>query len=170
VVSIRAEHFSSQSSRGGAAWQIIPGLGREGGAVTILPSTMPGIATGQITKHAPRLDFAVDFASTGDFAVQFYFLPTHPLPGGRLRIAFGLDDEAPQMAALEYKDGSSSWAQGVLDNARIATARLKVSRPGKQTLRIYGVEAGVVLEKIVIDCGGSQPSYLGPKESHAGEE
>lgn len=170
VVSIRAEHFNAQASQNAAAWKIIPGLGREGSAVTILPSTMPGITTAQITNHAPRLDYAVDFASTGDFAVQFYFLPTHPLPGGRLRIAFGLDDEAPQIAAPEYKDGSSSWAQGVLDNVRIAAARLKVSAPGKHTLCIYGVEAGVVLEKIVIDCGGLRPSYLGPKETRAAAE
>jgi hypothetical protein len=29
------------------------------------------------------------------------------------------------------------------------------------------VDAGVVLEKIVIDCGGLNPSYLGPPETHA---
>jgi hypothetical protein len=29
------------------------------------------------------------------------------------------------------------------------------------------VDAGVVLDKLVVDCGGLTPSYLGPPESRA---
>jgi hypothetical protein len=64
------------------------------------------------------------------------------------------------------KDGGPEWAQGVLNATRIATARLTVSSPGAHTLRIYGVDAGVVLDKIVVDFGGLAPSYLGPPETN----
>jgi hypothetical protein len=43
--------------------------------------------------------------------------------------------------------------------------KLKVPAPGAHTLRVFGIDAGVVLDKLVIDCGGLQPSYLGPPES-----
>jgi hypothetical protein len=32
-------------------------------------------------------------------------------------------------------------------------------------LKIYMVDAGVVLDKIVMDGGGARPSYFGPKET-----
>jgi len=60
------------------------------------------------------------------------------------------------------RDGGPEWAQGVLDNSRIVTARLKVPTAGDHTLQLYGIDAGVVLDKIVIDLGGLQPSLLGP--------
>ena len=37
--------------------------------------------------------------------------------------------------------------------------------PGKHSLRIRPLAAGMVLQKIVIDLGGLQPSYLGPEET-----
>ncbi|HEY0724041.1 MAG TPA: hypothetical protein VGD41_08685, partial [Pyrinomonadaceae bacterium] len=40
-----------------------------------------------------------------------------------------------------------------------------VATAGAHTLKIYMVDAGVVLDKIVIDTGGLKPSYLGPPET-----
>ena len=36
---------------------------------------------------------------------------------------------------------------------------------GKHTLRIRPLDAGIVFEKILIDCGGLKPSYLGAPET-----
>lgn len=36
---------------------------------------------------------------------------------------------------------------------------------GKHTLKIWMLEPGIVLQRIVIDTGGLRPSYLGPEES-----
>ena len=44
---------------------------------------------------------------------------------------------------------------------QIAAANLT----GAHNLKIYMVDAGVVLDKIVIDTGGLKPSYLGPPET-----
>jgi hypothetical protein len=40
-----------------------------------------------------------------------------------------------------------------------------VARPGTHVLKFWAVDAGVVLQKIVVDLGGERPSYLGPPES-----
>jgi hypothetical protein len=45
--------------------------------------------------------------------------------------------------------------------------RLRVPTAGAHVLRVFMVDAGVVLDKIVIDCGGLKPSYLGPPETSA---
>ena len=38
-------------------------------------------------------------------------------------------------------------------------------QPGRYTLRFRALDVGVVLQKLVIDLGGVQPSFLGPRES-----
>jgi hypothetical protein len=41
-----------------------------------------------------------------------------------------------------------------------------MARPGEHVLKFWRVDAGVVLEKLVIDAGGVTPSYLGPPASY----
>jgi len=167
VIAIEAEHFSRNLGRGeAAAWQTIPGLGRTGeGSVAVFPTTAPVVELAKAATDAPRLDYAVNFTAAGEFTLQTYLIPTHPFAGGSLRFAVALDEAAPQLVELVVQDGGAQWAQGVLNNTRIATTRLKVPMPGAHTLHIFGLEPGVVLDKLVIDCGGLKPSYLGPAET-----
>jgi hypothetical protein len=166
VIALEAEHFLRQTGRSGVAWASIPGLGRTGeGAVTVFPVTAPSIAPDKLGPDAPRLDYAVKFGAAGDFPLTVYLVPTHPMTGTALRFAVALDDAAPQIVALEFRDGAREWAQGVLDHARLATTTLHVPSPGAHVLKIFMVDAGVVLDKIVVDCGGLAPSYLGPPET-----
>ena len=52
------------------------------------------------------------------------------------------------------KDGSAEWAQGVLNNSVTVATGLSVPTAGRHTLRIYGVDAGVVLDRFVIEPAG----------------
>jgi hypothetical protein len=161
-ISLNASRFSAQSPRKGAAWTLIPGLGRTGEAVTVLPSTFASVELADAARKAPRLDYAVEFPAAGSFTLYAHLLPTHPIAGAALRLAVALEDDAPQLVKLDVGDGEPAWAQGVLDGIRLATTQLTVNSPGTRTLRIYGLDPGVVLDKLVIDLGGLTPSYLGP--------
>ena len=165
LVSIEAEHFNSSTEAGGARWEVIPGLGRSGDSVAVFPTTAPSVDAVQMAAAAPRLDYSLHFQSTGDFALQMQVLPTHPIDGSRFRLGIALDDQAPTLVELDEKDGSTAWAQGVLDEVRVMSTKLKVPGPGTHTLHVFGVDAGIVLDKMVIDCGGLKPSYLGPVET-----
>ena len=168
VVSFEAEHFNgSIAGPSGGAWQIIPGLGRTGeGSVAVFPTTAPAVpSSSDAVRNVPRLEYSIWFFTAGEFTLHAHLIPTHPISGEMLRFAVALDDGAPQLVELPFADGSADWAQGVLNNTRVASAKLKVPAPGPHTLKIFGIEAGVVIDKLVIDCGGLKPSYLGPPET-----
>ena len=154
-----AADFSANTPSPGGAWTVIPGLGRTGRAVTVLPAGIAPIGSG---AAAPRLDYAVTFPAAGSFALQVHLLPTHPTAGRTLRFAVALDDAPPRPVTLDDADAGPDWARGVLDGVRIATTRLTVDRPGAHTLHVAGIDPGVVLDRFVIDLGGLTPTYLGP--------
>jgi hypothetical protein len=96
------------------------------------------------------MDYDLDLPAAGSYTLQTHLIPTQPLSGSALRFAVSIDEGLPQMVVLDVRDGGTEWAQGVLDSVRVATAALSVDTPGKHTLHIYGVDPGVVLDKLVI--------------------
>lgn len=156
--AIEAENFTRKVDSANAVWEIIPSLGRTGkGSVAVFPNTILKTETSQ----APRLEYDVNFAKAGELTLQVYLIPTHPLAGTELKFAVAIDDAAPQIVVFEVKDGSAEWAQGVLNATRIATAKIVLAKAGVHTLKIYGVDAGVVLDKLVVNVDGLPESYLG---------
>jgi hypothetical protein len=142
-ISIPAEQFTDRAGRGGASWQRIAGWG-----VTLLPTTARPAETATGGTDLPSVDYAVDFPSAGEYILTLHFLPTHPIvPGRELSIGITVDDLPFKTLTYAGKDGSAEWAQGVLNNEVTATTQLDVSAAGRHTLRVYGVDAGVVLRK-----------------------
>jgi hypothetical protein len=166
VVSIHAGHFSSREDlASGAGWRSIAGLGRSGSAVTVLPSTA------EITPaSAPRLSYRFH-VSTADApaTLRVRLLPTHPTVSGKgLRFALAIDDGAPLPLAVTsgFDPKSEAWKQRVLSNATEAALKLPAPlTPGWHTLHLVAVDAGVVVDKIVLDLGGLLRSYDGPAET-----
>src|SRR5579885_2624007 len=87
------------------------------------------------------------------------------LPGRDVRYAVAFDDEAPQVVTLvpqtfKAQNGNRVWEKMVGDNANSATSTHPLAAPGYHTLKIWMIDPGVVLQKIVVDLGGVKPSYL----------
>ena len=57
-----------------------------------------------------------------------------------------------------------TWTEGVLDNCHYGITAHKLNA-GVNEIRFYGVEAGIVLQKLVLYRGELPESYLGPEES-----
>jgi hypothetical protein len=171
-VSIKAENFTRSIARGGGEWKPVSNLGRTGDAVTVYPTTIEsrsGIE--EIVETSPVLEYDIELRTSGEIEITTYTLPTHRIhEGRRLRYAIAIGDETPQIVDF-YEDGghggerSPRWQQNVSRNAAINVTRHTVSAPGAQTLRIWMVDPGVVVDKMVLDLGGLKPSYLGPPET-----
>lgn len=160
---IEAEAFTAKRDRHGVAWEIVPGLGRTGDAVTIFPRTAPSIDLERLRSDAPALHYALTLPRAGEFTVHVNLLPTHPLVDGQgLRFALGLDDGEPVLVVIHREVGDAMWSQSVLNATITGTATLAARDAGPHTLNLYMVDAGVVPDKLIVDCGGLTPSYLGP--------
>jgi hypothetical protein len=111
--------------------------------------------------------------NAGKVQVESRIAPTLNFVAGRgLRFALSFDDGPPQVVTAvpeNYSVGSGDfnrdWGMTVSDNIRTVKTSFDLKTPGEHTLKFWMVDPGVVLEKIVVDCGGVKPSYLGPPES-----
>lgn len=164
VIARDAGHYDRKKDRPAARWQLVPGLGRTGRAVVVLPFDAPSVASERLSTESPSLEYDLNFSAGGDYVVSIHLLPAQPLRGSALRFAIGLDQAPPQPIAFEVKDGSSEWAQGVLNAVRIASAPLTVPAPGQHTLSVYMIDPGVVIDKLVLapKQAPAETSYLGP--------
>ncbi len=157
-VSMEAEHYTRSSGGGSASWITIPGMGRTLSAVTTSPCTVtPG----------PDMYLEYDFkaSSKGEVAVYLRFSPTLNYNDYKgLRYAVSIDGGEEQVVNIngDYRGELGQWQAGHVITTRTVHV---LKEQGTHTLRIRPLDPALVLQKIIIDCGGLKPSYLGAPES-----
>jgi hypothetical protein len=169
-VSIEAEHFTKLTNQGTARWIRIENYGH---TLSAMRAAAPVDAEPLIPgKSSPILEYQVYLFSTGSFEITSIFSPTLNFIAGRaLRYAISFDNEEPEIVTLvsgEYnaRNGNTDWEKTVSDNARSGHSTHIISSAGYHTLKIFMVDPGVVLQKIIVNSGGLKSSYLGPPESY----
>jgi len=163
-VAINAENYARATAADNVKWKLIPDLGRTASAMTPSPVTatsrMPG-------ENSPRLEYDMYLLDSGQVTVNVYVSPTlnyHNTEGLRYAIAF--DDATPQIVNTHKDNTTQSWDEWVANNIIITQSKHKVTKPGQHVLKVWIVDPGVVLQKIVVETGaGAKSSYLGPPES-----
>ncbi len=166
VIAIEAEHYNSaEDAASGASWEVIPHIGR----------TLSGIAVRPYTESpaGAALHYAVNIPEGTD-SVTVHVITKSTLAferqdGHRYSVAF--DDESPVEVNFNadlnenpeniYSVFYPTVARRVVEK----TVSLPVSKTGERRLTIRPLDPGIVFEKIVIDMGGYEPSYLFGKES-----
>jgi hypothetical protein len=168
-VSMEADHYSEAVGAGAVTWQRIPNLGRTGSAMTPFPVTAERQTPG---GDSPHLAYRVYIHEPSAVELQAYLSPSFDFTGtDGLRYAVSFDDAAPQIVNM-HDEGSldpdnyhPAWMGMVADNIQLSTSTHVLNTPGEHVLKFWMVDPGVVLQKLVVDTGGLQPSYLGPPES-----
>ncbi|MDP4210179.1 MAG: glycosyl hydrolase 115 family protein [Bacteroidota bacterium] len=168
-VSMEAEHFSAKTEAGENAWVRIEDYGHTlSGMRATAPANAPEAVPG---KDSPCLEYRMYLFNSGNVKVKTTFGPVmNFMPNRPIRYAVSFDDEAPQIITLVsgnyvVQNSNNDWSKAVSDNARLAISKHNLNKSGYHTLKIWMIDPGVVLQKIVVDLGGVKPSYLGPPES-----
>jgi len=165
VIAIEAEHYQRAVTAPGLEWTTLAGLGRTLGGVTVFPVT----ASSQILRTAgPRLEYDVVLAGSGEVKVEAVLSPTLPFqPGRGLRFAVSFDDAEPQVIEIngDGGEGRAEWERMVSDSVRKVVTKHRVDTAGAHVLKFWMIDPGVVLQRLVVNCGGQRSSYFGPPES-----
>jgi hypothetical protein len=168
-VATEAAHFTAKTDTDPARWEKVDGLGRTLASMAIFPMTA---ASMQPPTNSPRLDYRLYLFSTGVVEVTSVLGPClNFVPERGVRLAVAFDEEAPQTLTVVPKgyfvdNGNRDWEDSVKDSVRKVKSKHTISQPGYHTFRVWMVDPGVALERIVADAGGARPSYLGPPESY----
>lgn len=162
-VSMDAVHYTEAVSVPPVEWQNIPNLGRTGSAMTTLPATAPSVEPTQESSH---LAYKVHLSDADSIAIHAHLSPTLDYRNrGGFRYGISVDDGPIQIVNMHAKRSQAAWQRWVGTGVNVKTSHHAVDGAGEHTVRFWRVDPGVVLQKLVIDAGGLQPSYLGPPES-----
>ncbi len=163
-ISLDASHFTDKVEQGDVGWAIVPDLGRTGSAVHITPQNADSVTPGGAT---PQLHYKMHFLEAGEVEVRVYLSPSLPVHGSHYRYAVSFDDAQPEQVDVheglpsDFNDSAPIWEDWVRDNIIVKTTNHTVQE-GEHTLKLWMVDSGVVVQKIVVSRGGVPESYLGP--------
>jgi hypothetical protein len=169
-VVLIAAHASEFISGQDAHWQKISGLGYNGEAVSVFPTTAAVRSTPEkILSESPCLRFKIAFENAGDWKFVVRALPTFSVEAGKpQRYAIALDDETPQIITLPLSQDEHNrvWQENVLRNAALTESVHAIAQPGIHTLKIWMVDPGLVLDTIEAETeGATAPGYVWPPET-----
>ena len=167
VVSIEAEHVSNNIEKAKASWKVIENYGRTLSSVKMFPTTV----SFEKVEDAPYLEYLLKVNMDSEYILTTYIAPTNNLrEKSRLKYAVAFDGEKETIADAFIDDfiaGSytnDSWCEAVLNNIHITTTKHRLTK-GIHKLRFYGMDAGLVLQKLVLSKEKLPYSYFGPEES-----
>ncbi|MEK7718814.1 MAG: glycosyl hydrolase 115 family protein [Bacteroidota bacterium] len=162
-IAIEAEHYTNLINKGEAGWQKVPGLGRTLSAMMPVPVNSLSIA---LDQNSPRMEYYVLFDTSGEVTVSTLLSPTLNIYNNMgLCFAVSLDDEQPQIVNIHKGKTNQDWQESVRCNIVELKTKHTIGKAGKHILKLWMIDPGIVLQRILIDCGGLKPSYLGPLES-----
>lgn len=169
VIVMEAHHYAEKKDVEGAAFVCLEGHGRSGNGMKVLPSTAEFLPR----DEKPTLTYRFEIPEAGRYRVELWTSPVNSLVNRRaLRVHLETAGQKKNLNVLDadFKGGDYNdprWSAAVMNQIHVVGTNMKFEE-GPQYLSISAMEAGVVLERILIYPvdKGPKPSYLGPQESY----
>ena len=143
-----------------SAIQMVRGLGYDGVAVQFGSPTkepLDGVAESVTYEFEGQKGDAVD--------VVLYTVPFWPLYKGKTnRVGVSIDDSPMQVFENKFKEYDRTWKDQVMRNGAVCRLHFAIDRTkSRHTLNLKG-DPGQMVQRVIIDWGGLQPSYIGPEK------
>ena len=144
------------------AVRLLEGIGYDGFVVQLGDAVESTEEPGNL--NGPRIEYTFDAGAADSVTVQVYTVPTFPLYNGRSnRFGISVDDQPAIIAKNEPREYSVAWKDQVLRNGTVAVAGFFVQpTAGSHTLTLTLGDPGVIIQRIIINWGGLQKTYVGP--------
>jgi hypothetical protein len=164
VIVMEAEHYYKSNTNNKTTWTVIPHLGRTLSGIALMPYT-------EKTQNA-SLCYSIKLESKLD-SVKIRLILGSTMPfikgGHKIKIGFNISNTK----TLNIND-ELNWKNNYTKMYPTAAARiiekqvslvLPNSKNGTYLFTFQPLDPGIVLYKIIIDCGGYEESWLKMKES-----
>ena len=172
LVSMYATHYSRHTATAAGHWKVLDDVGYTGQALQALFINQgdPVITGARIKKKNPWVAYDFYTFSADTPVVTVFSLPTHPLNKAySMRYALSIDDGPLTIVDYRTAGRSEEWKQNVLRNNAVRKTPMPVIGSGKHTLKIYSVDPGVVIDRILLTLGGTRTAYSTIAETSIGK-
>lgn len=168
IIVMEANHFVSKKDTTDAAFVCLEGHGRSGNGMKVLPSTAEFVES----DDKPELTYRFMLEEAGEYIVELWTSPVNSLVKNRaLRVVVtgGKEEKIVNILDADFRGGDYNdprWSAAVMNQIHVVKTQMKFDE-GIQQLSIGALEAGVVLERILIHPVAKRllESYLGPQEN-----
>ena len=166
-VAIEAPHYYSSTQAADAGWTAIPHVGRTLGGMAVMPYTAS--AEGASLSYKMKMPVRTDSVTVR--VIVKSTLAFKRTEGHRYTIGFeGGNEETVNFNHNLNEDPANVYSVYYPTVARrVVEKKVRLALPsssdGTYMLTFRPLDPGIVLEKIVVDYGGYQPSYLFGQES-----
>lgn len=144
-------------------WKVLKDYSRYGDAVSTWPFNHESFTD---VKNAPYLEFTFDRVEDASNSMYLHLQhsPTLDVFGnGGLKIAVSLNDQtADNIAINSQTDHMPSWENWVAKNMITTNVALKNVKKGKNSIKIYHLDPGIILQKAMIIDDTYEETLLGP--------
>jgi hypothetical protein len=169
-ISMEAEHYSKNVENGDRKWIKVEDYGL---TLSGMRATAPANAVAALPgKDSPCLEYEMYLFSKDSVQITLITSPLlNIMPGRDIKIAVSFDDQEPMYITnvpdkFKVHWSNPGWAQTVVRQARHCQTKLNIPKSGYHKLKIWMIDPGVIVQKIIVNTGGLKPSYLGPPESY----
>lgn len=177
-ISMEASGYFALHDGPNCGWKNIDHLSRlDTPAMKVFPSNSSFIDSETdkyITDDVPYMEYTFATENEGEYELEMYLSNRNPVAiDAKLRVGVGLNGSDPEVVYTVPKGykpgmhGSIKWGEEVLNKIRIVKAKININS-GLNSLRIYGGDPNIILEKMVLYPIGKQPpnTYFGAPESY----
>jgi len=166
LLVMEAENFSSNTAQGGNSWAFSSnGAASGSAAMEAIPDIGSLIATGYTTT-SPRLDYDVNFVTTG---THYVWVRGFSTDGTDNSVHIGLDgiDLTSSRRIDDFTPNTWDWTNQIIDSGgNLQVATINVTSAGNHTLNAWMREDGFRFDKFFVTTDPNfVPSGFGPNES-----
>lgn len=165
IIAIEAEDYTDSRNWQDHKWTVIPDYGRTHSSMALYPVEFTEQPN---NEEAPRLSYDFVLPEQTDLKVTIVTAPSLPFdPNRGMHLGISIDENivekvSPGDLSQNGKHDSPDWERSVIRNCHQFVYKLSEVSMGKHTLHLTAINPQVVIQKIIIDCGGVKGTYLGP--------
>ncbi|MFA9390660.1 MAG: glycosyl hydrolase 115 family protein [Prolixibacteraceae bacterium] len=153
AIFLEASEFTRDKKKENYEWKTIEGLGYSNESLTLFP-----LGNHHFKNDLPYVEYRFDVEKAGNYQLEIRCLPNHSNQFD-FSLFLEINDTNRKEYSINTKGRSEAWKVNVLRNSAIVKHPFKVTKAGKQTLRIYVNQTGIVLDQLAITPEGSPNFY-----------